>query len=305
MTSDFKSDKLMFMIAAAVIVFVIVQSVFFIAKSWKRAKELGISESTLKSTVTSSALFTVAPAISILATVFVLANALGIVLPWIRLSVIGNLAYETTAAQTTLDYWGIALNKAVENPQQFATISVAMTIGSIAPLLMIPFLCKFLQKKVGSVMGKESSAEKDETKVEATEESKKSKPKSNLGDVISAGAFIGIVAAFVAREINGRTVATTNRLDEFGNSIVNAEGAIEKVKNITGSAGVVSILVLICSMVFMTILTVICKKFKLSKLEPFIMPIAMFAAMGMAILFMNVLPETITSITWYEIGAEV
>ncbi|MBE6784367.1 MAG: DUF5058 family protein [Ruminococcaceae bacterium] len=297
MTADFKADKIMFMIAAAVIVFVIAQSVFFIVKSWKRAKELGISESTLKSTVSSSALFTVAPAISILATVFVLANALGIVLPWIRLSVIGNLAYETTAAQTTLDYWGIALNKSVSDPQQFATITVAMTIGSIAPLLMIPFLCKPLQKKVGFAMnkGKEDSEDDEDAP----------KKKTNLGDVISAGAFIGIVAAFVAREINGRTVATTNRLDAAGNSIVNADGTIEKVKNITGSAGVVSILVLICSMLFMTILTIICKKFKLSKLEPFIMPIAMFAAMGMAILFMNFLPESVSGMTWYEIGAEV
>ena len=38
MTGDFKSDSMMFMIAAAVIVFVIVQSVFFIVKSWKREK---------------------------------------------------------------------------------------------------------------------------------------------------------------------------------------------------------------------------------------------------------------------------
>ena len=299
MTGDFKADKIMFLIAAAVIVFVIAQSVFFIVKSWKRAKELGISESTLKSTVSSSALFTVAPAISILATVFVLANALGIVLPWIRLSVIGNLAYETTAAQTTLDYWGIALNKSVSDPQQFATITVAMTVGSIAPLLMIPFLCKFLQKKVGFAMNKESEKAKSENNGDS------SKKKTNLGDVISASAFIGIVSAFVAREINGRTVATTNRLDALGNSIVNADGTIEKVKNITGSAGVVSILVLICSMIFMTVLTIVCKKFKLSKLEPFIMPIAMFAAMGMAILFMNVLPESVSGLTWCEIGAEV
>ena len=124
------------------------------------------------------------------------------------------------------------------------------------------------------------------------------KPKSNLGDVISAAAFIGIVSAFVAREINGRTTATTNRLDEFGNSIVNAEGAIEKVKNITGSAGVVSILVLICSMVFMTILTLVCKKFKLTKLEPFIMPIAMFGAMLVAVLLTNIIPDEIVNFTW-------
>ena len=49
-------------------------------------------------------MFTVAPAISILATVIVLANALGIVLPWIRLSVIGNLMYETTAAEAAMEF---------------------------------------------------------------------------------------------------------------------------------------------------------------------------------------------------------
>ncbi len=289
MTGDFKSDGIMFLIALGVIVFVIAQSVFFIVKSWKRAKELGISATTLKNTVTSSAVFTIAPAISILATVFALANALGIVLPWIRLSVIGNLAYETTAAQTTLDFWGITLSKSVEDPQQFATIAVAMTVGSIAPLLMIPFVCKFLQKKVGTAV-------------------KKSSEKStglSLGDVISAGAFIGIVSAFVAREINGMTVTKTNATDALGNNILDSAGEIVKIKNITGSAGVVSILVLICAMLFMAVLSFLCKKFKLTKLEPFAMPIAMFAAMGMAILFMNVLPESITGMTWYEIGAEV
>ena len=289
MTGDFKSDGIMFAIAAAIIVFVIAQSVFFIVKSWKRAKELGISETTLKNTVTSSALFTVAPAFSILATVFALANSLGIVLPWIRLSVIGNLAYETTAAQTTLDFWGISLSKSVEDPQQFATIAVAMTIGAIAPLLMIPFVCKLLQKKVGSAVQK--SSEKSTG--------------LSLGDVISAGAFIGIVSAFVAREINGMTVTKTNAVDELGNNVLDAAGEIVKIKNISGSAGVVSILVLVCAMLFMTVLSFVCKKFKLTKLEPFAMPIAMFAAMGMAILFMNVLPESISGMTWYEIGAEV
>ena len=39
---------------------------------------------------------------SILATVLALASALGYVLPWIRLSVIGHLAYETVAAEAAL-----------------------------------------------------------------------------------------------------------------------------------------------------------------------------------------------------------
>lgn len=273
--ADFKESGFMYAIALAVIAFVVVQSVFFLVKSLKRARELGIAKETLRTTMISSAMFTVAPAISILATVIVLANALGIVLPWIRLSVIGNLAYETTAAQSALDFWGDSLRNSVTDPQKFATISWAMTLGSIAPLILLPFLCKKLQKKVGATVNK-------------SEKSKK------FGDAISAAAFVGIVMAFVSREIYSVTTQTT--------SVENAEGAIEQVKMISGSAGFMSILVLICAVVFMLILDIVCKKFNLTKLEPFTMPIAMFAAMGMAVLFTNVLPENLVTHGWFEVG---
>lgn len=283
---DFKESSFMYAIALFVVAFVIAQSVFFLVKSLKKAKELGIPKDTLKTTMVSSALFTVAPAISILATVIVLANALGIVLPWIRLTVIGNLAYETTAAQTALDFWGESLKHSVSDPQQFATISWAMTLGSIAPLLLLPFLCKKLQKKIGATVNKSEKSQK-------------------FGDAISAAAFIGIVMAFVSREIWSYTVQKSNVLDAAGNSVVNEAGQILKVKTITGSAGLMSILVLVCAVVFMLILDIVCKKFKLTKLEPFAMPIAMFAAMGMAVLFTNVLPENLVNHTWFEIGSEL
>ena len=283
---DFKESPLMYGIALFVVVFVMAQSVFFLVKSLKRGKELGIAKETLKTTMVSSAVFTIAPAISILATVIVLANALGIVLPWIRLTVIGNLAYETTAAQTALDFWGESLKHSVEDRQQFATIAWAMTLGSIAPWLLLPFLCKKLQKKIGSTVNKSEKSQK-------------------FGDAISAAAFIGIVKAFVSREIYSYTVQKSNVLDEAGKSIVNEAGQILKVKTITGSAGLMSILVLICAIVFMLILDIVCKKFKLTKLEPFAMPIAMFAAMGMAVVFTNVLPENIVNHSWFEIGSEL
>ena len=283
---DFKESPLMYAIALFVVAFVIAQSVFFLVKSLKKAKELGIPKETLKTTMVSSALFTVAPAISILATVIVLANALGIVLPWIRLTVIGNLAYETTAAQTALDFWGESLKHSVGDTQQFATIAWAMTLGSIAPLLLLPFLCKKLQKKIGATVNKSEKSQK-------------------FGDAISAAAFIGIVMAFVSREIWSYTVQKSNVLDAAGNSIVNEAGQILKVKTITGSAGLMSILVLICAVVFMLILDIVCKKFKLTKIEPFAMPIAMFAAMGMAVLFTNVLPENLVNHSWFEIGSEL
>ena len=183
---DFKENTFMYVIALCVVAFVTLQSVFFIVKSWKHAKELGIKKETLKNTVVSSILFTVAPAISILATVIVLANALGIVLPWIRLTVIGNLAYETTAAQTAVEAMGGTLTSPITDYQQFSTVAWAMTIGSVAPLLMLPFVCKKLQSKIGSAVNKNEKAAK-------------------LGDAISAAAFIGIISAFIARAIAGTT----------------------------------------------------------------------------------------------------
>ena len=94
---NFKENGFMIGLGLFIVVFVIAQSLFFLVKAWKQGKKLGITTDTLKNTVVSSALFTIAPAISILATVIVLANSLGIVLPWIRLSVIGNLAYEQSS----------------------------------------------------------------------------------------------------------------------------------------------------------------------------------------------------------------
>ncbi len=272
---DFRTSPAIFAVALAVIVFVLAQSVFFLVKSWKKGKELGISIETLKNTVVSSAVFTVAPAISILATVLVLANALGLVLPWIRLSVIGNLAYETTAAQTTLDFWGTTINNAVGDKEQFATIAWAMTLGSIAPLILVPFLCKKLQKKVGDVVNKNEKTKK-------------------LGDAVSAAAFIGIVFAFVAREINGYTATTITQAAQ--------DGGVEKIKQISGSSGAMSIIVLVSSMILLVVLEAICKKFKLEKLESFTMPLAMFGAMALAILFTNILPDSIVNHGWYEIG---
>lgn len=281
--TDFKTSPVMLALALGVVVFIIVQSLFFLVKAWKQGKKLGISTATLKNTVVSSALFTVAPAISILTTVIVLANALGLVLPWIRLTVIGNLTYETTAAQAALDFWGGSLTNAVTDPQQFATIAWAMTLGCVTPLILLPFLCKKLQKKIGNAVNKNENTAK-------------------LGDAISAAAFIGIICAFVAREINGMTLTKVEKLDAAGNVVKNAEGAVELVQKVTGSAGAISILTLISAMVFMVILSYVCKRFKLDKLEPFAMPIAMFGAMGMAILLTNVLPESVVGFYWYEIG---
>ncbi len=252
-TVDFRQDGFMICIGLAVVAFVIIQSLFFIKKAWGRAVELGISKETLKNTVTSSALFTIAPAIAILVTVFALQKALGYVLPWIRLSVIGNIAYESTAASAVL---GGNLNTAVTDPAQFGAIAFVMTIGSSLPLFLLPVLCKKIHSKVGNAMNNSDS------KI------------GKLADYLSAAAFIGIVTAFVAQSIMG-----------MGSSSAN-------------DAGFLSIATLIFALIIYLLLELVAKKFKLTKFEPFIMPIAMFGAMLIAVLLTNIIPDEIVNFTW-------
>ena len=59
-----------------------------------------------------------------------LAKALGVILPWIRLTVVGNLAYETVAAETTLNNLGGSLSHEITDIKQYSTVAWAMTIGS-------------------------------------------------------------------------------------------------------------------------------------------------------------------------------
>ena len=85
------NSAFMYVIAVIIVVFVLAQSAFFLVRAWRRGKELGISTQKLKKTVISTAVFTIAPAVSILIGVVTLSKFLGIPLPWIRMSVIGAL----------------------------------------------------------------------------------------------------------------------------------------------------------------------------------------------------------------------
>jgi hypothetical protein len=256
---DFKESGFMYGLAAFVILFVVAESVFFMRKAWKRGRELGISTETLKNTVFSSILFTVAPAISILTTVIVLAGALGIVLPWIRLSVIGNLAYETVASETMLTVMGSSLSTPITDPKQFGAVAWVMTIGTSFALILLPLMCKVIQKKVGAAVHKSETS-------------------SKTADVVSAAAFIGIIAAFVCNAINGRQTKEALTI---------------------GDAGFMSVCTLVTAVVLSLILETVCEKRSLKKLEPFAMPISMFAAMGVAVVLNLVLPEAVTAFTWW------
>lgn len=182
--TDFKSDGFMYVLGFAVVTFIVVQSVFFIVKAWKRAKQLGISTASLKKTVISSALFTIAPALAIVATVLTLSGALGMVLPWIRLTVIGAIQYEVPAASSAIEAFGGTggLSQEITDPTVFSTVAWVMTLGSVMPLVLVPFLLKKIQSKVGKVASNNQK----------------------WADTMAAAAFIGLIAAFIGKAVMGK-----------------------------------------------------------------------------------------------------
>ena len=194
----------LYLIAGAVILFVLIQSIFFLVKAWKQGKKLGLDKSKLRNAVTSSALFTIPSALSVLATVIALAPSLGLVIPWVRLSVIGNLMYETTAAEAAMEAFGHegGISHAVTDPTVYAGIAWVMTLGICFALVLLPFLAKPLHKKFMAASNKEQKADI------AKDEADAGKKKRTIGEFINKFAtpaiFIGLIGAFVARAIAGQ-----------------------------------------------------------------------------------------------------
>ena len=252
---DFRQASFMYVLGAAMAVFVIAQSLFFLRKAWKRGQEIGVPVSTLRSTVTSSVLFTFAPSMAIAATVLALSNSLGLLLPWIRMSVIGNITYEVTAATAAANSMGLpGISAPVTDPAAFSAIAWMMTIGSVFPLILLPIFLKKIQAKIG----------------------KATSGKEKWTDLMSAAAFIGLIAAFVARAIAGKGEADTA-----------GDGA-----------GVLSVLTLVTAIVVMLLLELLVNRKGWKWAEPFTMPVSMFVAMGAAVLFARILPEHIAFLEW-------
>ncbi len=162
----------LFVFAGIIIAMVLAQSVFFLVRAMRRAKELGMETSVIKKTISSSAIFTVAPAVSILVGVVILSKKLGVALPWLRLSVIGSLSYETIAAETTAgQFSGAQVNDAAE----YATVLWVMTLGIMAGLVLVPLCAKRIQG------GLKKMEKKD----------------SRWGEVFNNAMFLGMISAFL------------------------------------------------------------------------------------------------------------
>ena len=161
------NNTFMYCLVAVVIVFVIAMSVRFIVLAWRRAKKLGISTQVLRRTAVSAAVFTIVPAISILLGVIALSKALGFPLPWLRLSVIGALTYETPAAASAAQAVGMDLSQLITDPKVFAAIAWVRTL--------VPAFGKKIENGIMRIRSKDEK----------------------WGSIFMSALFLGMISAFL------------------------------------------------------------------------------------------------------------
>ncbi len=180
---DRLSSAPMYLICGGIILFVILMSVFFMVRAYRAGVALGIDRVKLRRAITSSVTFTILPSVSILLGVIALAGTLGVPLPWLRLSVVGALHYETSVADIAARASGLSgLNASEMTAQAFVTIALLMTVGIIwGCVCMVFFGKKYHQKLQGS--GEKKSGGR------------------SFGDAAMTAMFIGLITAYIGSYI--------------------------------------------------------------------------------------------------------
>ena len=170
------NSPILFVVAGVAVAVVLAQSVYFLIKAWRRAVEIGMDMDKLRRTVRTAAVFTIAPAAAIVISVITLSKDLGVPLPWLRLSVVGNLSYETIAATNAESAMGLTFGQVSSlSAQQYVTIASVMTVSIMVGIWLVPLIG---EKLLNGMITLENRDKK-------------------WGEIFSASMFIGMISAFI------------------------------------------------------------------------------------------------------------
>ena len=145
---DVANSRLLYVLVGIGLLYISGLVVVFMRKAWRRALELGIPKKTILEVVKSTAVFTVIPSISVIIGLFSLSAVLGVPWSWFRLSVVGAVSYELTAAEMVSDALGFqsaGAMAAANNYQVFGAIMFVTSICILAGMITNIFCAKRIQ----------------------------------------------------------------------------------------------------------------------------------------------------------------
>lgn len=226
--NGFNPDSwVMYLMYALIVVFISAEAIFYLVKSVKKAKQIGMDMTKIKKVIKTSASFSVLPAIGIGIGVVTLIGSLGITVPAIRLSVIGALQYETQMADGaakaitgSTDGLTLLIQRGV-TAQDYATIVTLMTVAIIAGPILVVLFYKKLQPKLAKLgaMKVGGAVDPDAATKNLESDAKKAHPNGiNLGDLAFQVSFIGMIIGYIAMSI-GAIAAMPGRITSYYNFI--------------------------------------------------------------------------------------
>lgn len=237
------NHPVLYILVAILVAVVLGQSVYFLVKALRRSKQIGMDQAKIRKTIKTAAVFTVAPAVSIVISVITLSKSLGLPLPWLRLSVVGSLSYEAIAASNAVSAMGLTLGK-IESltAQQFVNITLVMTISIMMGIWLVPAIGKKLLSGMSSLENRDKK----------------------WAEIFQNAMFIGMIAAFL-----GFVFCDFSRLWIPG--------------DYNPTSGLIPVCVLVVAAVVMVICGLLMKKPKFAWLGDYALPISLILGMASAI----------------------
>ena len=237
------NHPILYILVAALVAVVLGQSVYFLVKALRRSKQIGMDQTKIRKTMKTAAVFTIAPAVSIVISVITLSKSLGLPLPWLRLSVVGSLSYEAIAASNAVSAMGMTLGR-IESltAQQFVNITLVMTISIMMGIWLVPAIGKKL-------LGGMSSLENRDKK---------------WAEIFQNAMFIGMISAFL-----GFVFCDFSRLWIPG--------------DYSPTSGLVPVCVLVVAALVMVVCGLLMKKPKFAWLGDYALPVSLILGMASAI----------------------
>ncbi len=256
------NSPIIYVLVSVIVLAVLSQSFYFLFRALRRAKEMGMDSSRLKKTITTSAISTIAPAVSILVGVVTLSKSLGVALPWLRLSVIGSLSYETIAAERAVSGLGQGLGQEITDASAFVTVTWVMTLGIIIGLILTPLLTKRIQGGMNKIGMKDKK----------------------WAETFNNAMFLGMISAFL-----GFVFSDVSRLWDSGarvatEKILQPDGSyIEEIIEYSSTSGLIPVFVMLTSAVIMAVCGIVAKVLKQRWMNDYALPISLIGGMASAI----------------------
>ena len=200
------NSPFIYLVCGVIVLFVALLCAVFAVRAYRVGKAIGMDVSKMKRTIVASATFAALPSVGILLGVIALSGSLGTPWPWLRLSVIGALHYETQVAEAAAEAIGLgSLSASQMTAKAFTTIALLMSVCIMWGMVFSLFTCKRYTSRLNSPSPKKKKEGKGASL-------------AGFGDQAMTAMFIGLVSAYLGSYIG--TLVSGSGLFQFRGSFL-------------------------------------------------------------------------------------